>query len=498
MMGWLWKNFKSILIIARSPRFLAIFIACWAAVILFSGIRVGDLSGYDDAAYAHEAKAMLESGDWWTLSLNGNPDFDKPPLFIWLIALSFKLFGMSDFSAKIPGVMLGWGTILITFFLVKELFSQEGEEERSWLPVLSMLALATTQYFLKYSSHAMTDVPFTFFFTTAIYFYVLGLRNNTFLLLSGISIGLGLLMRSPMGIFPLAIIFCHLTMSKRYKLFLSPHLISSIIIALLLPATWYVAEYRLFGDFFINRHFNNVLAHSVETTNRTPGQQLLWYFEYLFKLGRLYLPWFPFMLFGLFLSFKKLKEGKSKEIQFLLLIWLFVVLIPFSVAESKVLRYILPVFPVMSIYTAYAILKILSVKNLPRFSQIIFILLLAAGVFIVWFPKYQERAADMKIIAQLTDPATKSDEKVVLYTFGELHWNYQTQLIWYGNRDCLLIKDLNDIEMILEKQKEMILVIDHSSTEQLSKTILMQTEKLGSSEKFTILRLKSPAITINP
>lgn len=498
MMEWLWKNFKSILITTRCPRFLAIFIAFWAAVILFSGIRVGDLSGYDDAAYAHEAKVMLESGDWWTLSLNGNPDFDKPPLFIWLIALSFKLFGMSDFSAKIPGVMLGWGTILITYFLVKELFSQEDEEERNWLPVLSMLALATTQYFLKYSSHAMTDVPFTFFFTAAIYFYVLGLRNKTFFLLSGISIGLGLLMRSPMGIFPLAIIFCHLIMSKQYKLFLSPHLIGSVILALALPATWYLTEYRLFGDFFINRHFNNVLAHSVETTNRTQGQQFLWYFEYFFKLGKLYLPWFPLMLFGLFLSVIRLREGKSRDIQFLLIIWLLIVLIPFSLAESKVLRYILPVFPVLSIYSSYAILKILSAKNLPSFSQIIFILLLVAGSFIITFPKYQERAADMRIIAQLTDPATKFDEKVVLYTFGELHWNYQTQLIWYGNRNCLLLKDLNDIEMILKEKKEIILVIDHSSTEQLSKTISRQIEKLGSSEKFTVLRLRSPASTINP
>ena len=88
---------------AGLPKFLFFFIAVWTAVVILGGLPFGDLSGYDDAAYAHEAKVMAQSGDWWTMSLNGNPDFDKPPLYIWLVALAFKFFGATDLVAKFPG-----------------------------------------------------------------------------------------------------------------------------------------------------------------------------------------------------------------------------------------------------------------------------------------------------------------------------------------------------------------------------------------------------------
>jgi 4-amino-4-deoxy-L-arabinose transferase-like glycosyltransferase len=203
-MNFLPSTFRRIWQTAGSPRFLVFFVAIWVAVVLFSGIFHGDLSGYDDAVYAHEARTMLRSGDMWTVTLNGNPDFDKPPLFIWLLAISFKLFGATDAAAKLPGVILGWATIILVYFLAKELFKNEpaNGSDREWLPVLSMLCMATTQYFLKYSSHAMTDVPFTFFFTLAIYFYVLALKKNIYLLASGFATGLALMTRSPMGIFP--------------------------------------------------------------------------------------------------------------------------------------------------------------------------------------------------------------------------------------------------------------------------------------------------------
>src|SRR5262245_27878335 len=63
-------------------------IAAISLLALFAKLHVGDLGGYDSAVYAHEGKRMLATGEWWTVYLNGRPDFDKPPMFIWLEALS--------------------------------------------------------------------------------------------------------------------------------------------------------------------------------------------------------------------------------------------------------------------------------------------------------------------------------------------------------------------------------------------------------------------------
>ncbi len=83
-------------------RFHFWLIAAMAVLVLFSKLHIGDLGGYDDAVYAHEGKQMLSTGQWWSVYLNGQLDFDKPPLFVWLEAISMWIFGVTDFAARFP------------------------------------------------------------------------------------------------------------------------------------------------------------------------------------------------------------------------------------------------------------------------------------------------------------------------------------------------------------------------------------------------------------
>ena len=89
-------------------RFHACLIAAMALPVLFARLHQGDLGGYDSAVYAHEGKQMLATGEWWTVYLNGQPDFDKPPMFVWLEAISMAVFGVSDFAARFPSALLGF------------------------------------------------------------------------------------------------------------------------------------------------------------------------------------------------------------------------------------------------------------------------------------------------------------------------------------------------------------------------------------------------------
>src|SRR6266516_4019281 len=163
--------------------------ALFAFLIVFMNLGQGDLSGYDDAFHAEQARQILRSGDWWTIEHNGyyNPGF--PPLFYWLDALSMKLWGVNDFAAKFPSAMLGWGTILAVYFVAWELTGQV------WVSLLVMLTLMSTQYFMKYATHAMTDVPFAFFVTLALLLYLKGFRKPAFFLWTGVAVGLAMLTR---------------------------------------------------------------------------------------------------------------------------------------------------------------------------------------------------------------------------------------------------------------------------------------------------------------
>ena len=65
-----------------------------------------------DSTYAQIARDMLQSGDWVTARINGVPYFDKPPGQVWAMALSFAVFGVHDWAARIPaalaGILLCW------------------------------------------------------------------------------------------------------------------------------------------------------------------------------------------------------------------------------------------------------------------------------------------------------------------------------------------------------------------------------------------------------
>ena len=125
-----------------------LLLALFSFLILFVPLRRGDLSGYDDAFYAHQAKVMVQTGDWWNIRFNGELSFEKPPLFLWLEALSLSVFGVSDFAAKIPAAISGFGTIVLVYFLARELTHD------LWVSRLAMVVLLSTQFFMRYATHA--------------------------------------------------------------------------------------------------------------------------------------------------------------------------------------------------------------------------------------------------------------------------------------------------------------------------------------------------------
>src|SRR5436305_1468281 len=117
--------------------------------LLAGRLAEGDLIG-DPIIYAAVAKSMLVRGEWGTQYLAGQPFFDKPPLVVWLAALSFKLFGVSTWSARLPGVALGIAASLVLWRLGAFLF-----DERVGLAAGAILAL--TPGFVRFGSTLLLD-----------------------------------------------------------------------------------------------------------------------------------------------------------------------------------------------------------------------------------------------------------------------------------------------------------------------------------------------------
>src|SRR5258708_23658674 len=116
---------------------------------------------------------MAETGDWVRRRLFGKPWFEKPPLYYWSAAICFKLFGMSEATARLPSAI---SALLATLAMAWLAWRVYGAETGRWL----LLLLPTTVGMIGFSHAAATDMPFSAMLTIAMVCaaVVLGLVPN--------------------------------------------------------------------------------------------------------------------------------------------------------------------------------------------------------------------------------------------------------------------------------------------------------------------------------
>jgi 4-amino-4-deoxy-L-arabinose transferase-like glycosyltransferase len=450
-----------------------------AALLLLPAVRGRGLAGYDDAYWAHEAKEMVRSGDWWSVRFNGNFTMDHPPLFPWLEACSFKLFGIHDWSAKLPSALSGLATIALLYFLTLELGGD------SWLCLLATLVLASTQFFLKNATHAMTDVTFTFFFTLTIFFYLKGLQRNVYLTLMGLPLAAAVLTRSIVGFLALGIVMVHLVLTRRYKTLFSPWLAGGVALGVALSGGWYWSQYRLHGADLLLSHFRFV--YSVAQTNYGSPSRLP-ISNYLLALLKYYWPWLPFLIAGLVKQARAaIKEGDSNAQ--LLLTWMVIVIVPFSFAQTKMPRYMMPVLPAFSIVSATCLCSVIPATRRRSFF---YAACAVGGVAICasFLVPPKARADDVVKLAPLAEANSSPDQRILIYTYEDGRSDYLCQFIWYSNRYAQLASSVNDLAARLLHSENATVIVDKQSYQKLLPLIPGRTTHIvGESENLICFRV---------
>ncbi len=454
-------------------------IAALSLLVLFAKLGQGDLGGYDSAVYAHEGKQMLATGQWWTVYLNGQPDFDKPPMFVWLEAISMMVFGVSDFAARFPSALLGFGAILLVFFIARELMASY------WLPVWAMIVLFTTHAFMRFAMRAMTDVPFTFFFELALLFYLIGLRRRRYFIFCGLAISFAVLTRSFLGLIPLGVILAHLLVTRRADHLRSKYLIAGTLFAVGIPLVWFVSQYQLHGGEFLARHFSFTFDNLPGANGKSGSQFLSGLFQYPVFLLESYWPWLPLMVIGLWTQTKKM-AGERDSTGSLLVIWVLGVIAPFCLAQFKWLRYILPVFPAFAILSAITLDNWIAAHRRRFFLQTAYAALCLAMLGMAFNPKYRVRPEEMRRLAPIAEAATNPERRILLYTERAPRDAHLFQIIWYANRRCELLTDANEAMARLKSDPEAALIVDKEIFQQ-SISGDPSVKLLGETEGFVCL-----------
>lgn len=424
--------------------------AALAALVLLAPLNKSDLPGYDDALYSHIAKTIAQTGNWLDPRNDGYPVLEHPPLFMWMQAALFALFGVSDAMARLPAALCGLGTILLTYWLTRRLTGN------STAALVAMSVLSTSLYFMKYSSRAMTDVPFAFFCMVAICAWVKAEDHWSWLIAAGLATALALLTRELAGLVLPAVMVAHAIETHRR---VNPWWAAAALLAALAPpVAWYALEYRRYGSFFTEVHFGFLQRSFAGSAPLSLAHALLGPLDYAWMLTKSYWPWLPLMIAGLVIS---IRDRTSRS--WLLLTWVAAVWLEVSIGQGRVLRYMLPAWPAFAMLSAIALVRFVAESTLRRAIRWATPVLAAICLIVALLPRQRIHAADIRPIAQAATAAAQPGQRVGFYDGPAPRWDESSQLQWYG--DLLIDGPWNQQELAraLAAGSPQVLILDRDT-----------------------------------
>ncbi len=324
--------------------------------IFFHNIWAYPLMDADETRYVSMARDMFNNKEFLTLYLNGEYFFEKPPLFFWIECLFFKLFGnINEFTARFPVALLGTLSCFIVYFMGKKIVS------RSY-GVISAVILATSIEFSMISKLAMLDIVLSACITFSLSFGLATLfcresRKKYYWWLFYVFSALAVMAKGIPGfVVPFGAIFFLYIYARKFKdLFKPIYFIPGCILFLLITLPWHIIMFKLhnplFWDEYIIKHHLSRFLGSEEIDRAQP---------FYFYLGTLLWGFFPWIYSCLAVLVTKLKDFKINSSfnnisRFLIYNTIIVVftLIFFSLSETKLITYILPLYPFLACLGGY-------------------------------------------------------------------------------------------------------------------------------------------------
>jgi 4-amino-4-deoxy-L-arabinose transferase-like glycosyltransferase len=489
--------------------------------VYFFGLTI-PLLGPDEPRYSQVAREMFERGDWVTPTLGGFHWFEKPALLYWLQIAAYKLFGVSEFSARLGSALFGLGTILSLWVLGKSFTTEtqrHGEKEFAhWLGLIAASSIGI----IVFSRGASFDIILTFPMTAALVsFYLFDSRVQPPATAGGSDkihvyvplfafyffIGVALLAKGLVGIlFPFAIVGFYYLLSWRFpgRVFILS-LIWGTVISVAVAATWYLPMYQRNGwefidEFFIQHHFQRY------TSNKYFHPQPFYFFFWVLPL--MTIPWLPFFVAAIWDFGKKifhhrdtentelkpiysshLSVSASPNLPFsfspLLLFsfaWMLVPLVFFSFSGSKLPGYILPALPPTMIIAAVAVFGFIK-KSETRARMVqataiaTFVVVVALLLFVV--PRFADSDSVKSLIATAAQNGYDGENVLTLHTVS-----HNAEFYASGR----LLRDSNGKQKKLLGVTEVLDEIKKNNSEPV--LVLVPLEYLNQLRESTLVRSK--------
>jgi 4-amino-4-deoxy-L-arabinose transferase-like glycosyltransferase len=333
-----------------------------AAVYLGCILSPPSLMDDADAVLAEASRSMLSSGDWVTPRLDGVPYLEKPALFYWPMAVSFEIFGVHDWSARIPVALSAIALAGVTFGFGAWAFGRRAG-------FLAGLCISTCLGLFLFTRVLLPDATLTLTIALAMWAFLRLLDEEekhprAWAATLAACLGAGLLLKSLIGVvFPIGAILIYLTLTRQLftlKVWKRLRPFSGTLIVLLIAAPWHIlaairnppiweftmksvpGEYHGFlWFFFINEQLLRFLNLRYPRDYDTVPPVLFW----LFNLAWLF-PWSVYLPGAFRLSYRPVdRAGKTR---LLALCWIGFVMVFFTLSTTQE-YYSMPIYPAMAL-----------------------------------------------------------------------------------------------------------------------------------------------------
>lgn len=310
-------------------------LAVLAVAILFVRLGSSPLI-FDEAIYAEVSKQVLASGELLTLHWNGAPWFEKPPIFIWATALAFRVFGVSEFSARVISALCGVGVVLVSAAIARELYSRAAG-------VIAGLVMLSSPLFVFFARFGTTDVCLVLFLVLGQYFYIRAAKDPRLWLGVGLAFAGAVLVKGfAAGVGPLSIAVGLVIEGRIGATIKSRHFWRAVVTSIVLAGSWHLAEVLIHGERFWKVYLGlhvvgRATSGSVFGGDRDPA----FYFR---VLGQGFFPWVLIALPAVLLE----RNRRAAS----LIAMAAATLILYSIASTKFPWYLLPMFPPLAIISS--------------------------------------------------------------------------------------------------------------------------------------------------
>jgi 4-amino-4-deoxy-L-arabinose transferase-like glycosyltransferase len=322
----------------------------FSSLLFLGGLGRRDLWGADEPRVAGIAADMARSGDLVIPRLNGTPFLEKPPLFFWAEAATFRLFGESTYTARLIPALSAIGCVIVLFFLALQMnLSIRGA-------FLSAFVLATSAEFWHLGRNNLIDMTLCLFTTASMAcFYKLSQSKTgkIFWYVSFVvSLSCAILSKGLVGlVIPISALVIWLAAKRDFSLRSWTFLISGALLSFVPVSIWVLLLYNYLGKDAVYRVV--WLNNFGRFTGGFP-QHVAPFYYYLDKFPGQFMPWTFFLPLAGWLLIRQTRKREKNNPSLFLLTWFVVPFILLSVSAGKRSLYLIPIYPAAALAVGYA------------------------------------------------------------------------------------------------------------------------------------------------